>query len=75
MEIKTKYSIGDTVYTIYKDTIIKCKVVYIKVEIENDCKTNKIYQVTREEDKLFNLARYEYKLFSTVDDLVKSFNL
>lgn len=71
----TVYSIGDTVYTINDNAIMKCCIAYIKIEVGKDCKKYEKYKVSPMDNPYCVIDKDVSELFKTVDDLVKSFNL
>lgn len=74
MDIKTKYSIGDTVYICRKDMLRKCKVVWINCEANKNLTIQESYEVEDVDDKS-TFRTSVWQMYGTVDDLVKSFNL
>lgn len=74
MEIKTKYSIGDTVYICTDNRIRKCRIASINLEINKNFRRCEFYYV---EDVNNGTAfrKDVSELFDTIDELVKSFDL
>lgn len=71
MDIKTKYSIGDTVYIIDNNAIKECDVVCIDIKIEKDYRRYEKYQVAAKSLPGVRMKRDVSQLFDTVEGLVR----
>ena len=70
MNIKTKYNIGDEVWTSFGEIPMLCEIKGIEViEVEGFLKV--VYSVSAQDERIFG-SRFSGELFPTKEELLKS---
>ncbi len=73
MQIETKFNIGDEVFTMYSDKIVKATVNRVKIIRSNDmCPWGNILLYNLQMTRGGYLDREEDKLFKTKEELIAS---
>lgn len=71
MRIETKYSIGDTVYTIYNNAIMECEITGVKVEVDSGCENTEKYKIVSKNVGPYSVNKNVTELFGTIDNLIR----